>query len=496
MLRKSADSAPLPPLFAGAFSAAAAVSLVPIWSVKYLPMVDLPQHAAQIFLWRHISEEAHGFSEVYELEMTSPYLAAHAILRLLALALPLPAATRVMASLAVIALPLAMLHLYRRGKSDVWAALAGFPLAYGFAFYWGFTNYLVAVPVGLVFVTAALDYARRPARRDGFGLAAFAFVLFLCHGLVFALCVPIVVLGVWAQCRDPRQALRGLWPLVPAALAIGIWVAWLGSTDPNAAPPPQWSEPPWQRLRDLPALVVGAGRKQGIWWLGGLLVLLLPLVGGRPRLREPWRLVPAATVLALFLAVPNYGLGTWFVYPRFAVFVAVFGLMILRPAPALWRRRLGAALMLAFIAGWMIFLRGQFRAVDADGRQFDVLLERMEPARSVLGLNFDPGYDLAAGLPVFGHFHMWYQAQKGGLAEFSFAMAYPQLVRYRQGRGPLAHPDLSLHPERFDFQRDGRFDYFLVRADEDLGEKLFAGAPVAFEARAGKWWLYRRIPET
>ena len=133
--------------------------------------------------------------------------------------------------------------------------------------------------------------------------------------------------------------------------------------------------------------------------------------------------------------------------------------------------------------------------MDADARQFDTVLERMEGGRRVLGLNFDPGFEYVAGLPVFAHFHMWYQAQKGGLAEFTFGTAAPQLIHYRRGTGPLAHPELSLHPERFDLRRDGRFDYFLVRADRDLGPRLFAGAPIVLEARSGKWWLYRRTGE-
>ena len=248
-------------LFTGAFVLSAAAALLPLWSVKYPPMVDLPQHAAVVFLLQHFFDPAYGFHEIFELDLFSPYLFGHALGRLFAAAMPVPAAMKAVVSLALVALPAAMLHLFRRAGSDVWGALLGFPLAYGFAFYWGFTNYLLAVPVGLAFVAAGLGYARAPSRTHGLALALFAFVLYFCHALAFALCVPIVGLWVLSLADGGRkQALLRLWPLVPAAVVIGVWVLWLRLTDPNAAVPLVWSEAPWERLLLLPKMLVGAGR--------------------------------------------------------------------------------------------------------------------------------------------------------------------------------------------------------------------------------------------
>lgn len=478
-------------LLPAAFLVMAAAALAPLWSVEYPPMVDLPQHAAVVFIWKHYSDPAYGYREIFQLDLFSPYLIGHALARLAAVALPVPAAMKAAVSLAVLALPLALAHLLRRAGGDPWGALLGFPLAYGFAFYWGFTNYLLAVPVGLAFAAAGLGYARAPSRRKGAALALFAFVLYSCHALAFALCVPIV--AAWILAFSGFSGWRRLWPLAPAAAVIAVWVVALRLVDPNAAPPLLWSEPLWQRLAELPKMLVGAGRRGGPWLVGGLLALALPWVGARWRGRPAWRWIPVATALALYLAAPNRALGTWFVYPRFAVFAAAFVLLVLEPASARWRRRLGRGLVLAFAAGWMVFLGLELRAVDAEARGFDAVIEHAEPGRRLLGLVFDPGYEHAAGLPVFAHFHMWYLARKGGLAEYTFGIAAPQLIHYRPGAGPLSHPELSLHPERFDFRRDGRFDYFLVRSRRDLGPRLFAGAPVVLEARSGAWWLYRRV---
>lgn len=482
--------------FLAAFLLSATVSLVPIWSVRYPPMVDLPQHAAQVFVWKHLDDPAFGYRQIFEIDLASPYLAGHAVARLAAVLLPVPAAMKCLVSLAVLALPLALFVLLRRSESDEWNALLGFPLAFGFAFYWGFTNYMLAVPVGLAFTAAALGYARRPSRRSGLALALFAFVLYFFHALAFAL--SIAVAGLWILTASKgrfRERLLLAWPLAPATVVIAAWFLLLRFTDPSQSAAVLWSETAFERLRDLPSMLAGAGRQQGPRLLGGLLVLGLPLAGGRWSWRPPWRLAPLAVALGLFFAAPNRALNTWFLYPRFAVFIALFALLAMEPARHELRRRAGRMLIVAFVIGWAAFLTADFRAIDAEARHFDAVVESMEGGRRLLGLVFEPGFDAVAGMPVFGHFHMWYQAKKGGLAEFTFATSAPNPVQYLPGAGPLADPRLSTRPDLFDFHRDGRFDYFLVRSPDDVGGRLFRGAPVELELRSGNWWLYRRSPD-
>lgn len=479
--------------FAAAYLVAAAAALAPLLAVKYPPMVDLPQHAAAVFIWKHYADPAYGYREIFAIDYLSPYLLGHGSARLLAAVMPVLWAMKSVTALSILALPLAMAHLFRRAGGEVWGALLGFPLAYGFAFYWGFVNYMLALPAALFFAAAGLGYARAPTRRSGLLLAVFAFVVYFCHALAFVFAVPVV--GAWILIgagRELRLGLRRLWPLLPAAGMIAAWLLWQRATNPSLAAPLLWSEPPWQRLLALPAHLLGAGHQGGLRLLAGLLVVLLPFAGGRPRL-APARVVPLALALTYYLALPNRALNTWFVYPRYAVFTAIFALMLFPPSPSRKRALAGRVLALGFVLAWMGFLAADFRRMAPEARSFDAVLDRMEPGRRVLGLNFDPGYGFVAGMPVFGHFHMWYQATKGGIAEYTFGIAPPQIVHYRPGKGPLASPELSRHPQLFDFRRDGGFDYFLVRAPIELTGRLFPAGSVELEARSGDWWLYRRI---
>jgi hypothetical protein len=87
--------------FWGCFAVCAAAAMIPIWSVKYLPMVDLPQHAAQISMWKHYDDPAFGFAEQVEFNILTPYLLAYCLARLLSTVLSVAAAWKGVISLAV-----------------------------------------------------------------------------------------------------------------------------------------------------------------------------------------------------------------------------------------------------------------------------------------------------------------------------------------------------------------------------------------------------------
>jgi hypothetical protein len=61
--------------FWSTFALCAAMALVSIWCVKYLPMVDLPQHAVQISIWKNLHDPRYGFADYFELHYFTPYVA-------------------------------------------------------------------------------------------------------------------------------------------------------------------------------------------------------------------------------------------------------------------------------------------------------------------------------------------------------------------------------------------------------------------------------------
>ena len=155
-----------------AFIACSIAALVPLWTVKYLPMVDLPQHLAQVAIWMHIKDPAWGFGEQYGLNFMSPYLLGYVLIRVAAVFFDLDVAAKLVISVAVLGTPLALHRLLVRCGGDRWWSLVGFLLAFGFGFYWGFLNYILAVPLGLLLLAESHEFRRCPSAKNGAIVAA------------------------------------------------------------------------------------------------------------------------------------------------------------------------------------------------------------------------------------------------------------------------------------------------------------------------------------
>ena len=123
-----------------------------------------------------------------------------------------------MLSLAYYGFVAACVGLRRQMGSDRRLDWLFIPSFFGFAYAWGFSTFLVAAPIGVLFIALAHRYADRPAVRSGVALAVAGIVLFFAHGLVFLLGCLVGGVFLVLRCRLAR--------LLPAALpyaALGLW---------------------------------------------------------------------------------------------------------------------------------------------------------------------------------------------------------------------------------------------------------------------------------
>jgi hypothetical protein len=477
--------------FWAAFALCAIAFLAPLWLNKYLPMIDLPQHALQLSIWQHHDQPAWG-KGVYELNWRTPYLIGYFIARPFAsIASPL-SALKVLVSVAVLALPLALLLALRRQRPaiDDWWALLGFPVAFGYAFYWGFLNFLFATSVGICFIAFADAYADVPTVRRGIALAAFAVALLFSHAIVFGVCVLVAGLRHLARGPIPTR-LRQSWPYVLVLPVLLVWYK-TASNEPMANLPVVWHFD-LERYRWLTALLVGSPDDVGAAVMGAVL-LLLPFVALRPR-RSLWAWIPTLIVALVLLVAPQRVFGTNIVNTRCASFLVPFLLLALEPRPRTINLRLVHALILTLCVTWSLVLLDRFAAFDNEARDFDAIEAKMEPGHSVRALIFDVLSAYKPAVPAFVHFPVYYAADKGGLPAYSFAENYPSLARYRPGFHTTERIN-EWDPRQFDWRREPAYDYYVVRAPSDPGAFLFrsgAGKSIELELRVGKWWLYRRV---
>ena len=494
--------------FWAAFAACAAAALVPLWSVRYLPMADLPQHAAQVSIWLHLDDPVMGFEVHWFVPYLVPYLVPLAIARWVGIVV----AMKVLVTLAVLGLPLATLRLVLRRGGDPWWALWGFPLAFGMSFYWGFVSFIAAAPLGILFVEEGDAYAAAPTWRRGLGVGALGLILFFSPRVVLLAAAGIyrrrrrvVVLWIVALLAVIRARAAGRWlvrlgPLAPAAATGLAWIltaagkderlrSWewnLGATRLTMLPQYLFDAPPSMEIT-VPDIDHGA--------VALTVALVAALLLWRPRLsRSVADWAPFALVAAAFLAGPSLGFNGFFLAERFSIFLVPFAFAALRDEPSP-NRRLARVLTFAAAAGWMAVLAVRFAAFDQeDLRPAERVWRQMEPNRRFTTLVYQPHSKAVRGPLLLCHVAAWAQAERGGVLDTSFTRYVNLPVQYRPGREPPHSDALEADPRRFDWKTDGTADYFLVQSPPQGYVLERAPVPLVLVARDGDWRLFRRLP--
>lgn len=472
------------------FVAAVLLSIVPMWFGRYLPMVDLPGHAAVIAALQEIAAGNQTFTTAFEAHWTSPYMVAYALFYAAATVLPATVAAKLVVSLAVGATPLLTAALLRTvGADERWRWLA-IPASYSYAFYWGFISFILAVPLALLLLILTIRFDEAASLKRGLIIAATAIVLFYSHIIAtgFA-CMTALAYVAAKNYRSPRQLfLRSL----PYAAPIPLILIWFASNETGAAEAPITYGAFAYRLSLLLMQPSGLERVSALGIVITCAIVLLPPLAGSRLSRSPARWLPFVLGLGVFLAAPSYAFQTGFLYQRLGVFLVPLWLLLWdRPSEA--RGRL-AWLAMPLVVVWLFGNVARFASFARETQHFDAVLAAMEPGKRAAYLVIDRGTPLFS-TPVYWHFASWYQATKLGIVDFNFADFYT-VVQYKQTDRPRVSEQVSWYPQLFDWQRHGgaTYDYFVVKSDLDVGPILFSGHVEAVEliAYSGWWWVYRK----
>ena len=470
-----------------AFVLCAAASAVPFLVTYRVPMTDLPQHAAQLAIWKHYNDACYGFFRIFYKDWLTPYLLGYGIARLFAFVASINSALKLTAYIAVVALPLALRELTRRASLDDFLSLLGLPLAFGFSFGYGFLNFIVAIPIGILFVAWAFDYARRPTVKVGVALTLMSLLLLASHALVYALCLAIAV----TMHLGSGQRIRSFAPYavsVPLAL---LWVVRVRSREASVHAPPVWSGLLF-RPANFPLNLLSSGWDPAALGFSLLFAFAAYLIGVRPAAdRRRW--IPLIIAAVCYFFLPSPAFGTAALYERFAVFCGSFALFALDRREPVVNATVARAWIVALILVWAGLMSLRFHAFGRDAANFDRIVDGIPANARVLFLDVDPGSVAVPGVP-FLHFESYYQERRGGIVGRSFASHFPELIRYRPGNDPGTFLYLDWYPWMFQWGRDSNFDWFLVRAPGNLRQSLFAHAqePLDLQGHFGMWWLYAK----
>jgi hypothetical protein len=474
-----------------AFSVCAVASAFPFLVTHRLPMTDLPQHAAQLTIWQHYHDACYGFDQQYELNWFTPYLIGYFIVRFFGLFLTLHAALKLTVFACILAIPLTMRMVTRRAGVDSWIALLGFPLAFGYSFHWGFLTTMVAVPIGIVFVCLAFDYAREQTVSRTIWLTMVATLLLLAHALIFVACMAAGAAVLVGHLRLPKRLALALIPFVLPSVILLLWQQHV-SIDARVQVPTLWDVNVFRVWRFFSYLLSGVTKNTEAL-MGISFFLGTALLGLKPS-RNLYRWAPAMVLCLLFFVVPMRLYSITFVYGRLAVLFAIFLVLGFEKRPMLMRPLLARGALMALVLGWLFVLTVRSASFGTESQDFDRLIDQIPTNRKVLFLTYDRESEAVPGTPYL-QWGAYYQVRKGGLISWSFANNFQMVVRYFPGVEMKTTKGLYLDPRRFKWgTTDSEYEFFVARANYDPGGELFRSTsePVKLIAQIGMWWLYRR----
>lgn len=495
------------------------LATLPVWIPAYPPMTDLPQHAAQVSLLRELQDPNFAFANQFEVNWFTPYLVGYLPIYALTPLLGIVLACKLVISISLAAFPLSTALVMDETGSDKYWALLSIPAMYGFSYYWGFLNFIVAAPIGMFFFWMVARNVRNDSRWTAFSLACLLNLLFFCHALICAFFLAISVGYIFCEVKPIHKAMMKSLPLasvVPTAIA---WIAktnshpvarrpmrwdlgWINTTDPYYKFLAEWSNsahPGWGRISGFVPRLLGV-EPHAAYFLVAAALFGLPLLAGARLTPKISVWVPFLTVVLVMLFVPTIAYGTDFVFQRFTLFTLPFFLIgLTRPTSAtkfIRERALLRSTAPLLVAIWIGVLCLRAIAYDHSAKGFSEMLAQMEPQQRALSLDFVRDTEFTIS-PSFLQYAAWYSAEKRGIVDPSNAFWHVELIRYR----PICVPkvrqlDFEWNPGEFSWDKydAGNYRYFIVSNLSDDGRRLFADAKcsVRLKYSSNIWFLYEQ----
>src|SRR5216683_2289981 len=292
------------------------VALLPIWTVRFLPLQDYPLHLLREYIITHYSDPVTRYYDNFIVSLFPiPYNLCDYIVVGLNLFLPITTAGKLLLTLYVVLLPLSLWYALRsvdRGKTVL--APASFLLTYNWYFAKGMTSNLIAFPFFLFAIGYWWHHRLHPTWKHHLGLAGLVFCVYLAHLYCFLyLFFSLLVLALLTF-----RKWNAVWPVLlafaPSLLLLGITVVsqmplFERDLDPLVIEYPSLKGRLAMVLTsrlDLPYFTTfSPWREQRILLAAGLLLGGLALVRWRALLRNAFFGLFVALFL-LYLAMPEF----------------------------------------------------------------------------------------------------------------------------------------------------------------------------------------------
>ncbi|MGH9773753.1 MAG: hypothetical protein ACRD50_02270, partial [Candidatus Acidiferrales bacterium] len=302
------------------------ILLLPIWIVKYPPLLDYPNHLASTFVLAHMGDPSFRFAESYKLHWGPyPYLTDILILGALDRIVPPLIAGKIFLSLCVLAFPLAARFFLRWANpgeraGTLWALLGG----YNYFLLLGFLNFAMSLPVCLLALGLWLRFLEKPAGRRWLAAVVGMTALYFTHLIAFAFAALVMALYLFPYRKQWGQT------IISALLCLPGVAIYLSFTRAIVGAPGYVDFAPFHdKLMNFSELAGGFSSQLGWFIIAGFVVCIVMCAVRNPEFGWNKRWAGVATaLLAAYWAMPAaFGQGSFLdirVLPLF--FVVLLGI--------------------------------------------------------------------------------------------------------------------------------------------------------------------------
>jgi hypothetical protein len=463
------------------------------WLAPRPPMVDLPQHAAQISLWHDLLTGQSPWTDLFLINVLTPYLTVYSLALGLSFLVSTTTAFKILLSVGLIAFVISCVQLRRDFGADERIDWVFIPSFFGFAYEWGLATFLISSPICLQFIRLARRQALSTNLKRDAGIFALGVTLLFSHGLLFLFSGLIGGLLLLQTTTTIRSFCRHA---IPYVLMLVTCVVFMWATRRVDEPAPlgeiEWPGP----FERLVALGFELQSAESPIFLPLTLLLIVAMLLLRPKLLKQ-AIMPLVAVTLVYFLAPHIAYGTGFLYQRFALFILPFAALAClksNAAPPVQSRLCHIALMVSSCG--LLAMHAQ-RAV-AFGREtadFETILEAASPGLRAASIVPNRRSRATRHHAHLLHMPAWYQADKHGLVEFNFAYFHPQVVRYKSF--PYTGFGFDQNMPEFDWSlpQARTYNYYIVHQFPGILPAEFTKNPVCetkLIKSAGLWSLFER----
>lgn len=484
-------------------------AIIPWLSIRP-PLIDLPQHAGQIALLFDYFSSDPNWANLVAPNFITPYLITYSLIFLLSQFFSILVAIKIVLSISYVGFMAACIVLRREFNSNPqldWLFLIGY---FGFAWIFGFISFLFAAPIGLLLIWATCRFLSSATVSRAMLMVAIGVALILSHGLmfgfIFLICLGIFLQNALLEGFSFKKCLPFSSLFVGCILFLGV-ASYLQPKDINdgfAFGKIFWNYDFVTRVKEFFIYPLDQTLRWGLPLV--LIMMVTPfLLSARFNALKNPSLIAFTVFFGVFFLAPTFALKIQYLYQRFSIFLLPFFAFLFRAEvkssegnkQSAFNSFIAKALMIGCVwtQYWTTTL--DIRAFSKESQVFESLLDSLEPGGRALYLPINAESDAQNRDNIYLHYGQWYQAEKNGFVDFSFAWTPAMIMRFIDANPNPIKPGFEWEPAKFSWQKHNGdfFRYFIIKSKKEIDPVIFFDGSSCIPNKVfkrGEWQVYEK----